>query len=201
LDSEGAASSLLSAALAADVSSVRPSEETWTFEMDVGSAVPLLDLRLVRNLVGESSSLGFFASSSGSSLVAPPSTPMLSFAVFTTAGALDRQLPEPLSHAFPFGVRVPAVEGVVAPFEDAVEPDNDVFDGALGRIALSLGVFEAVVVVVVVQAAGVSAVGGTSAPVLLSAGAWEFGFGFLRGFIRAGGEKGLDRRRGLFDGY
>jgi hypothetical protein len=150
--------------------------------MDVGSAKPLLDLRLVRNLVGESS-LGFFASSSGSSLVAPPSTPMLSLAVFTTAGALDRQLPEPLSHVFPFGVRVPAVEGVVAPFEDAVDSARDVFDGAFGRISLALGVFAAVVV------AAVSA-----------AGAWEFGFDFLRGLIRADCGSALGRQEGLFDG-
>jgi hypothetical protein len=40
--------------------------------------------------------------------------------------------------------------------------------------------------------------GGTAGPVLVpSTGAWEFGFDFLRGFIRAGRAKELSRRKGL----
>jgi hypothetical protein len=157
----------------------------------------LLDLRLVRNLVGESS-LGFFASSPGSSAVAPPLTPILSVAVFTIAGAFERQLPDPLSHFFPFGVWVPVVLGVDAPFEEADEESaNDGFDGAFCRTSPLLGVWD-----VEVSAALLS--DGTAGPVpvlLASAGAWAFGFGFLRGLIRAGSEKTLSRRKGRYGGY
>ena len=85
--------------------------------MAAGMALLLLELRLVRNFLGDSS-LGFFASSPGSSLVAPPLTPMLSFAVWTIAGALDRQLPEPESHFLPLGVCEPVEAGVVLPTEE-----------------------------------------------------------------------------------
>jgi hypothetical protein len=166
-------------------SSVSPSEETLTFVMDVGSAFPLLDLRLVRNLVG-ASSFGFFASSPGSSPVAPPLTPMLSLAVLTIAGALERQLPDPLSHLF-FGVWVPVVVGVDAPSEAVVEVDEarELLDSALGGASPSLGTVDAVVLSAM-PASG----GGTSGPVPVPpAGAWGFGFDFLRGLIRARKER------------
>lgn len=170
-------------------SSVRPSDDTLILVMEVGNALPLLDLRLVRNLVGESSR-GFFASASGSSPVAPPVTPMLSALVFTTAGALDRQLPVPPSHFFPLGVWVPAVEGVDAPFDSVVD-DSAVFVslGVLCGASASLSAVDALGVVSWVAS------GGTGAPVLVpSAGAWGFGLLFLRGLIRAGSEMELNRR-------
>jgi hypothetical protein len=182
----------VSVALAGSASSVRPSEETLTLVVEVGSALPLLDLRLVRNLVGESS-LGFFASSPGTSPVAPPLTPITSVAVFTIAGAFDRQLPDPLSHFFPFGVWAPVLLGVDAPGEADVDAANDAFDGAFCSTPLSLGVWD-----VVVSAALFSDAAAEPVPVLLaSAGACEFGFAFLRGLIRAGSEKELSRRKGL----
>jgi hypothetical protein len=175
-------------AFGAGGSSVSPSEETFTFVIEVGSAFPLLDLRLVRNLVG-ASSLGFFASSPGSSPVAPPLTPMLSFAVFTMAGALDRQLPDPLSHLF-FGVWVPVVVGVDAPSDAVVVDDaRELSESAFCGASASLGTVDAVVLA---SGCGTSAV---SAP---AAGAWEFGFDFLRGLIRAGGVKERRRRNGLY---
>lgn len=176
-------------------SSVRPSEPTLTFVIEVGSALPLLDLRLVRNLVGESS-LGFLASSPGSSLVAPPFTPMLSFAVLTTAGAFIRQLPDPPSHFFPRGVWLPVVVGVDAPSEVVVDSARDLFDGAFCTSSPSPGVVEVFVLVV-------PASGGSSRPVLLllTTGASVFGFDFLRGFMRAGSEKEVSRRNGRFGQY
>nr|GFD51896.1 hypothetical protein [Tanacetum cinerariifolium] len=98
-------------------SSTEPSEDTVILVVDVGSAKLLLDLRLVKNRAGDSL-LGCLASSFGSSEVAPPLTlmPIVSCAVFTTAGALERQLPVPPSHLRPlFGVCVPVVVGVDAP--------------------------------------------------------------------------------------
>ena len=84
-------------------------------------------------------------------------------------------------------------EGVVAPFDVAVDSAMETFEGAFGSVLLSLGV------VVVLSAA---ASGGTSGPVLLlSAGAWLFGFDFLRGLIRAGRAKELSRRKGLWRRY
>jgi hypothetical protein len=186
----------LSGGLGGLVSSVRPSEETLTFVIEVGRASLLLDLRLVRNLVGESS-FGFFTFAPGSSPVAPPLTPMLSVAVFTIAGALERQLPDPPSHFLPFGVCVPVVVGVEAPSDEdaAVDSASDVFEGAFCSTWLLLGVVEADGVVSAMLASG-----GTSAPVLLlpPAGAWGFSFDFLRGFIWAGMEPKLGRKADLY---
>jgi hypothetical protein len=93
---------------------------------------------------------------------------MLSLAVLTTAGAFDRQLPVALSHFLLFGVCVPAVEGVDAPFEEAVDSASDLSDGVFCSISLLLGV----VAVVVVGVSAALASGGPSGPVLLpSAGA------------------------------
>jgi hypothetical protein len=114
---------------------------------------------------------------------------MLSVAVLTTAGAFERQLPEPLSHFFPFGVWVPEAVGVDALFELAVESAKDLLGALFGRRSLPLGVVEVVFALL--------ASGGTCAPVLSpSAGAWGFGLDFLRGFIRAGRVKELSRRKG-----
>jgi hypothetical protein len=180
---------VVSAALGACGSSVSPSEETLTFVIDVGSALPLLDLRVVRNLVG-ASSFGFFAFSPGSSPVDFLLTLMLSLAVLTMAGALERQLPDPLSHRF-FGVWVPVVVGVDAPSDAVLVVDDarELFDSALGGASPSLGTVDAVVLSAMPASAG-----GTSGPVP-PAGAWEFGFDFLRGLIRAGREGG-ERTRG-----
>jgi hypothetical protein len=169
-------------AAATFASSVRPSDDTLTLVMDVGSASPLLDLRLVRNLVGESS-FGFFASP-GSSAVAPRLTPMLSFAVSTSAGALDRQLPVPFSHFFPRGVCEPDVFGVDAPFVD-IDSAIELLADASGSISLPLGVLGALL------SGGASGRGP-------SAGACEFGFDFLRGFMRARREREVGRRKGRY---
>jgi hypothetical protein len=142
-----ASSSTVSGGFFAFVSSVWPFEDTLTVVMEVGSALPLLDLRLVRNLVGESS-LGFLASSPGSSPVAPPVTPMLSVAVLVEGGAFERQLPDPPSHFLPFGVWLPVVVGVDAPSDVAVDSAKDLFDGAFWVSLLSLGVVEVVVLAV-----------------------------------------------------
>lgn len=163
-------------------SSRRPSEDTFTWVMEAGMASPLLDLRLVRNFLGDSS-LGFFASSLGSSPVAPPLTPMLSFAVWTMAGAFDRQLPVPESHLLPRGVCVPEAVGVVAPTED-VDAATDWSEGASGRMSLLLGVVSVVL----------ASCGTAGALVDASEGASGFGFDFLRGFIPAGRVKELRRR-------
>lgn len=151
-------------------------------------ASPLLDLRLVRNFLGDSS-LGFFASSPGSSPVAPPLTPMLSFAVLTIAGALDRQLPEPESHLLPRGVCAPEADdvGVVAPTE-GVDPVTDLSECASGKTRLLLGV------VSVVLGSGAT----SGALVGASAGASVVGLDFLRGIIPAGRVKELRRRYGLW---
>jgi len=178
----GGSSTIGVGAAGALASSVKPSDDTLILVMDVGSASPLLDLRLVRNLVGESS-FGFFASP-GSSAVAPPLTPMLSFAVSTSAGALDRQLPVPFSHFFPRGVCVPEVFSVVAPFVD-VDSAIELLEDASGSISLLLGVLGALLSC------------GASGPVP-SAGACEFGFDFLRGFIRAGRVREAGRRKGRY---
>lgn len=137
-------------------------------------ASPLLDFRLVRNFLGDSS-LGFFASSSGSSPVAPPLTPMLSLAVLTIAGAFDRQLPVPESHLLPLGVCVPEAVGVMAPADD-VEAVTDWSGGASGRMSLLLGVVSVVL----------ASCGTAGALVDASEGASVFGLDFLRGFIPAG---------------
>ena len=169
-------------------SSTRPSEETLTCVIEAGIVLPLLDLRLVRNRLGESS-CGFFASSPGSSPVAPALTPILSFAVLTMAGALDRQLPVPVSHFLPFGVCVPGVAGGVSVLAVAVEAAIEVSEAPSCRTELALGVLERVFAAVTS--------GGSSRPELLllvlSAGAWGAGVlgrDFLRGFMptRRGGE-------------
>lgn len=93
---------------------------------------PLLDLRLVRNLVGPSA-FAFFASSLGSSDVAPPATPILSFAVLTMAGAFERQLPVPPSHlrvAFLFGGSSPGAAGVGGPLGARAEGATEWVDWA-----------------------------------------------------------------------
>lgn len=113
----GGSSTLSGFGVGFGMSSTRPSEETLTCVMAAGMTLLLLELRLVRNFLGDSS-WGCFASSPGSSLVAPPLTPMLSFAVWTMAGALDRQLPDPDSHLLPRGVSEPVEVGVVVPTED-----------------------------------------------------------------------------------
>ena len=149
--------------------------------VDVGSAKLRLDLRLVRNLTGDSS-LGFLGSSLGSSDVAPPLTlmPMVSCAVFTTAGALERQLPVPPSHFRPlFGVCVPVVVGVDVPSvaTEASEPDWLIVvscDVVLASSAPAVG--SAVLLAVLLGLLVVD----TSA-MLSSAGAWGFGLDFLRG--------------------
>jgi hypothetical protein len=157
--------------------------------MEAGMASPLLDFRLVRNFLGDSS-LGFFASSSGSSPVAPPLTPMLSFAVLTMAGAFDRQLPEPESHLLPRGVCVPEAVGVVEPTE-GIESAIDVPEGTPGKISLPLGVVPVVL-----------ASGGTSGPLSgASAVASVFGLDFLCGFIPAGRVVEAKRRYGLWREY
>jgi hypothetical protein len=74
-----------------------PSDETFSLVMAAGIALPLLEFRFVKNFLGDSSR-GFWASFPGSSAVAPPATPMLSFAILAIAGALERQLPPPPSH-------------------------------------------------------------------------------------------------------
>lgn len=144
-------------------SSTAPSEETVILVVDVGSAKLLLDLRLVRNLAGESF-LDFFASSLGSSEVAPPLTliPMVSCAVFTTGGAFDRQLPVPPSHFRPlFGVCVPVVVGVDA-------PSGTVDDSDSGRLvvvscdvvlASNVPILGSVVLLVVDTSAAISSAG------------------------------------------
>jgi hypothetical protein len=109
---------------------------------------------------------------------------MLSFAVFTMAGALDRQLPDPLSHRF-FGVCVPVVVGVNAPSDAVVVEDARELSDGVFCASVSLGTVDAVA----------ASVGGTSAA---PAGAWEFGFDFLRGLIRAGRVKVWSRREGLY---
>jgi hypothetical protein len=115
---------------------------------------------------------------------------MLSFAVWTRAGAFDRQLPVPFSHFLPRGVWVPEAVGVIAPSEDDVDPATELFEGVCSKTSLALGVVVAVV--------GVLASAGMSGPAQLpSAGAWGLGFDFLRGFIRAGRVKELSRRNGL----
>lgn len=170
------------------VSSTRPSEDTLTCVIEAGRATLLLDLRLVRNLLGESSR-GFLASSLGSSPVAPKVTPMLSLAVLTMAGAFDRQLPLPDSHFLPLGVCVPGVAGGVALLAVAVEAAKDVVDGASGSMSLALGVPEGECATLASE--------GASPPVLSSAGAWVLGRDFLRGFIPAGRRnRGESRRRG-----
>lgn len=164
-------------------SSRGPSEDTLTSVMEAGMASPLLDFRLVRNFLGDSS-LDFFASSSGSSPVAPPLTPMLSFAVLTMAGALDRQLPEPESHLLARGVCVPEAVGVVVPTE-GVDSATDLSEEASGKTRLPLGVLLVVVL----------ASSGTSGPwVGAAAGASVSGLGFLLGFIPAGTVKEVSRR-------
>lgn len=174
-------------------SSVRPSEETLTLVMDVGSALPLLDLRLVKNLVGESS-FGDFAWSPGSSPVVPYVTPMLSFAVLTIAGAFARQLPDPPSHFLPFGVCVPDDAAVDASLFVRVDSAMDALEGLGCKTSLLLGVF------VVLDAAVVLAVDGASWLVLLSVpGTSGFGLDFLRGFIRTGKLKGLNKRKDLLE--
>jgi hypothetical protein len=151
--------------------------------VDAGSAKLLLDLRLVRKRAGDTSPLAFLASSLGSSEAAPPLTlmPMVSWAVFTTAGALDRQLPVPPSHLRPLlGVCVPVVVGVDAP-SDAGGASEAAWltalscDVVLASSVPALGSVDALVVL-----AGLAV--GASA-VLSFVGAWVFGLTFLRGPI------------------
>jgi len=79
--------------------STMPPVDTLTWVSEAAMMLPLDDLRLVRKRLGESSP-GVAACWSVSSLVAPLRTPILSVAVATKAGALDRQLPVPFSHVF-----------------------------------------------------------------------------------------------------
>ena len=152
--------------------------------VDAGSTKLLLDLRLVRKRAGETSSLDLLASSLGSSEAAPPLTlmPMVSWAVFTTAGALDRQLPVPPSHLRPlFGVCVPVVVGVDAP-SDAGGASEAAWltvlscDVVLASSVLAFGPVDALTLVVLAGLAGASAV-------LSFVGACVFGLTFLRGPI------------------
>jgi len=168
--------------VAHSASSTDPSEDTVIFVVDVGSAKLLLDLRLVKNLAGESL-LGFLAASCGSSDVAPPLTamPIVSWAVLTTAGALDRQLPVPPSHLRPlFGVCVPVVVGVDAPSDAAGEVDKARLVDVSCDVVLASSAAVVVSGVVVVVVLVLPVVVGTSA-VLSPAGGWGFGLDFLRG--------------------
>lgn len=147
--------------------------------VDAGRTMLLLDLRLVRKRAGDSS-LGFLASSLGSSEVAPPLTrmPIVSWAVLTTAGALDRQLPVPPSHLRPLlGVCVPVVVGVDAPSAAAEASDA----GWLAVLACDV-----VLASSVSYAGAVAGAAGTSAVLSLAGGARGFGLTFLRGLMALG---------------
>lgn len=110
--SGGSGGSSLLAVSGLGVWSTMPPVDTLTWVSEAAMMLPLDDLRLVRKRFGESSP-GVAACWSVSSPVAPPRTPMLSVAVATKAGALDRQLPVPDSHVFvlPRDVWRPGVAG------------------------------------------------------------------------------------------
>jgi hypothetical protein len=164
-------------------SSTDPSEDTVILVVEVGRAKLLLDLRLVRKRAGDSL-LGVLSSSFGSSEAAPPLTltPIVSCAVFTTAGALDRQLPVPPSHFRPlFGVCVPVVVGVAVP-SDATEASDGVWLAAVSCdvvLAFNASVASSfVLLALLLSAAFVDASAG-----LWSLGASELGLTFLRGLM------------------
>lgn len=188
--SEGGASSAggVSSGFGLGASSTMPSVETLICVIEAGITSPLLDLRLVRKCLGESSR-DLFAPLRGSSPVEPEVTPMLSVAVLTMAGAFDRQLPVPDSHFLPLGVCVPGVVGGVALLADAVEAASDLTDeGAFGKIPLAFGVLEGVL-------ATSTSLGTSDLTLLLSAaGALVFSFAFLRGIIPMRLERGKGSR-------
>lgn len=169
-------------AVGTSTSSTEPSEETVILVVEVGSAKLLLDLRFVRKRAGDSL-LGDLTSSLGSSEVAPPLTliPMVSCAVFTTAGALDRQLPVPPSHfRLLFGVCVPVVVGVVAP-SVAIEASES---GLLATVSFDVVLAASASVVGSVVLLALLSVGFVDALACLSSlGASELILTFLRGLI------------------
>jgi len=157
--------------------------------MAAGIALPLLDFRFVRNFLGDAS-CDFWASCPGSSDVAPPATPILSFAVLTIAGAFDRQLPPPPSHfrlAFLFSVCVLEAAGVplVAESGSTIDAFEATFLDVSTLLAVLGGGFE-----------GLASVEGTGSVLPSSAGACGLGFVFLRGLIptwKVRGSSSLDR--------
>lgn len=157
-------------------SSTKPSEETLTLVMEAGMASPLLDFRLVRNLVGESSLRRLMEDSLGRLRVDARLPAMLSAAVFTMAGALDRQLADPASHLLPCEV------------VDAVDAATDFSERPSCSESLSLGGSGC--------ASGPQAADGAWAPLSVE-GAGGMGFVLLRALIARHSVKvGRERQAG-----
>jgi hypothetical protein len=159
--------------------STDPSEETCSFVMDAGMALPLLDLRFDKNLVGDGLSAAF-CSSLGSSIVAPPVTPTLSLASFATVGAFDLQLPVPPSHlrlGFLFRVGSGAVVGREVLLDVAIGGVESGVACVFFKDAFSCGVLADEF------GAGSAEDGSAGATVPSAAGAWGLGLDFLRGLM------------------